>query len=108
MIKDYRPLLKYLDLLTPSQRNEVLPSNKDFEVVSAMALTGVRKLTQIMQELARLRIKAIDEELAVEAIRRAWGVELDGEMAVKEISKEIAGWVLEICEGLGLIKLGIK
>ena len=108
IVKDYRPLLEYLNLLPPSHRDKVLPSNKDFKIVEAIASKGRRNVSDIIQELVKVKKEVISNEIALEAVIKAWGVRMDEELAIKEISEELAGWILEISEELGLIKLSSK
>jgi len=108
LIKDYRPLMEYLRLLSPESRNQVLPSSKDFDLIRHLVLKKPKKATKIIDELANIKSTLINGEIAVKAVEKAWNLRLDEETAIKEVSRELAGWILEISEGLGLIELDPK
>ncbi len=108
LVKDYRPLMEYLSLSAPEHRNRVLPSNKDFDVIKSWVLEKPKKVSELIRELTNVKKVLIDGELAVRAVEKAWGLRMSEDLAIKEISEELAGWVLEVSEELGLIKLSSK
>ena len=103
IIRDYRPLLIYLAIIPDDERDRVLPSAELLERVNGMVKEGWKSLEELLETLEREYRPLINKEAAEEAIKEAWGgCACD---PAEEIAKELSGWVLEMAEGLGLIKL---
>jgi len=108
LVRDYRPLLKYLDLLPPRDREKTLPSEDDFKFVESQIIKEPRKLDELIRELSGRKASIVNKKLAVEAVMKAWGMNVDEGLAVREISGELAGWILEICDALGIVRINLK
>ncbi len=103
IIRDYRPLLIYLAIVPDEVRDRVLPSRELLERIKGMVKEGRKSLEELLEALEREYRPLINKEAAEEAIKEAWGgCACD---PAEEIAKELSGWVLEMAEGLGLIKL---
>ncbi len=106
VVKDYRPLMRFLKELPSNIRNEVLPTSDDLEFVKSLAKssTNLAGLLNSVKERVRSRV-AKHAGMVRRIVREAWGVDLSEELAVEEVSKELAGWVIEISETLGYIRI---
>ncbi len=104
VVKDYAPLMTYLKLLGNAEREALMPTSEYLkEIVSRIGKGGV--LGDVLNELAKELRWRINAELAVKALKEAWGVNVSPEYAVDEIAREMAGWLLEMCESLGYIRI---
>ncbi len=104
IVKDYAPLLTYLKLLKDEEREALMPTSEYLKEVVDRVGKG-KILGEVLSELAKELRWKIDAELAAKALREAWGVNASPEYAVDEIAREMAGWILEICEALGYLKI---
>jgi len=104
IVKDYRPLMTYLKLLGDREREALMPTGEYLKEIVSRVGKG-RTLGEVLNELAKELRWKINAELALKALREAWGMNVSPEYAVDEIAREMAGWVLEICESLGYLKI---
>jgi len=104
VVKDYAPLIRYLNLLKDSERKALMPTTEYLNEIVKRVGKG-KVLGELLEELAKELKPKINTELAVRALKEAWGVEVSPEYAVDEIAREMAGWILEICEALGYLKI---
>jgi len=102
---NYEPLVKYLELADPEQRERALPKGSDIEFVRALAERGYRTLDNILDEVAQIVKCRLDPKLSQVALKLSLGIELEADEAVRYISRILAGWIIEIAEQLGVIKL---
>jgi len=104
IVKDYAPLMTYLKLLSEEERSQLMPTSDYLKGIVLRVGRG-RVLGEILNELAKELRPRIKAELAVKALKEAWGVDVSMEYAVDEIAREMAGWILEMCETLGYIRI---
>jgi hypothetical protein len=106
IIEDYNPLIEYLSLLNEVERKHIMPSSRDLELIRELSSRlGKIDLQELMEELMKIKEPLLKEDIAIRAVEKAWGIRLNRELAIKEISKELAGWMLEIAERLNIIKI---
>ncbi len=108
VIRDYGPLMEYLRLLSQEEREVFLPSSRDIDRLINKVRGGNTDLNELLEDLTSTLIERVNHAKACEAIKRAWHVEYDVEWASKEIARELAGWIIELAEGLGSIRLRHK
>ena len=104
IVKDYAPLMTYLKLLEKSEREALMPTSEYLKEIVDRVGKG-KILGEMLSELAKELRPKIDVELAVKALKEAWGVNASPDYAVDEIAREMAGWLLEMCEALGYLKI---
>ncbi len=106
IVGDYKPLIEYLSLLDKEERERVIPSSKDFELIEGLGRELSKgNLQEFMEKLMNVKEPLIKEDIAMRAVEKAWKIRVDKEVAVREISKELAGWALEIAERLNIVKI---
>ena len=108
IVSNYKPLIKYLELANPEQREKALPRSSDIEVVRSLLEKGYGTLEEVLNEVAKIVRDRLDPELSQKAIKYSLDVELGRDEAVRYISKLLAGWIIEIAEQLGVVRLRTK
>lgn len=108
VISDYTPLMEYLRLLSQEEREVFLPTSKDIDALINKVKAGNMNLNELLEELAVSLIERVIPSKAHEAVKRAWHVEYDPDRASKEIARELAGWIIELADVLGAIRLKHK
>ncbi|WFO76189.1 hypothetical protein J4526_04990 [Desulfurococcaceae archaeon MEX13E-LK6-19] len=99
IIEDYRPLLVYWRKARKVKKelaDKAILSNEDFrelqQVVESLAGKSLFELIELFKKKFSTRI---DPDLAREAIKEVYGVELSSEEARDRIAYIMAGWLLE-------------
>ncbi len=105
IVEDYRPLMTYLRLLTEEERAKVLPKTSDLNYVKDLVESRSWSLGELLANLSEILQNRVDPRVAREAIKEALNLDLGEELARKHLARILAGWVLEIAENLGIIKL---
>jgi len=105
IIKDYRPLIKYLELADRELRSRTIPNSSDIEVIKELLARGTSNLSDLINELTKYIRNRVDPELARKAVREVLGTDVDSRTAEYMISRIIAGWVIEMAEQFGIVKL---
>jgi len=107
LVKNYTVLEKYFDLLEKMgiDKSLYLPSSSDMDFVVRLVSSGRKKLLDVLEELIARIVARVHREAAKEAVREALGSDIDEEIAVDIVARDIAGWILEIAENMGLIKI---
>ncbi|MEM0372191.1 MAG: hypothetical protein QXY23_06435, partial [Ignisphaera sp.] len=77
----------------------------DMDFVVRLVSSGRKKLSDVLEELIARIVARVHREAAKEAVREALGSDIDEEIAVDIVARDIAGWILEIAENMGLIKI---
>ncbi len=107
IVRDYRLLNRYFELLDNRNidKSNMMPTSSDIEIVVNMAMEGSTNLLQMINMLvSRLKPK-INGDIAREAFREVYGLEVDESTAIDRVAMDMAGWVIEIAEALGLVKV---
>jgi hypothetical protein len=108
VVTDYRPYIIYLKLaenINVELKNTALPQNSDFEYLKEIIKKGYEHLDDILAELTRYVLNRIRGDIAARAVYEVLNVESDPEYATELIAKILAGWIIEIGDNLGVIKL---
>jgi len=107
IVKDYRLLNRYFELLDKRNidKSNLMPTSSDIETVVSMAREGSTNLLQMINMLADRIKPKIYGDIAKEAFRDVYGIEVDESIAIDRIAMDMAGWVIEITEALGLIRI---
>ncbi len=105
IVSDYRPLIKYLELANTEQRNKVLPRSSDIELVRILLERGYETLEEVLNEIVQIVKERFDPGLSCRAIKEVLDIELSEDEAVKYLSKILAGWIIEMAEQLGTVRL---
>ena len=105
IVQDYRPLIKYLELISEDERTKVLPRSSDIEMVRALVEQGYVTLEEILGQVIQVVKDRFDPALSCRVIEEVLGLELEENEAVNYLAKLLAGWIIEIAERLGVINL---
>ncbi|MCD6429023.1 MAG: hypothetical protein J7L12_05385 [Desulfurococcales archaeon] len=105
VVPDYRPLIRYLELANSEQRDRVLPKSSDIELVRTLLERGYETLEEVLNEIIQIVKERFDPDLSCRAIKEVLNIELEEDEAVRYLSKLLAGWIIEIAEQLGAIRL---
>ena len=107
VVGDYEPLMKYFEIaksVKPDVAEKSYPRSEDFNYVKNYVNTrGKSSLLSLLEDLTVTIIERVDSQIAVEAFKKAYGVELEPEDARRRIAKLIAGWIIEASKNLGYI-----
>jgi len=106
VVRDYAPLMKFLESIPEDVRREILPKSEDLLKLKELVREGAdaRELINSMSKVFSTRLTPYGRQ-AREALKRAWGIDVSEEYAVEELSRELAGWVIEMGEGLGYLSI---
>jgi len=110
IVGDYKPLIKYWELLKKVGRDmeSVVLKREDFkyleEVVESNPGLDVASLINMLQYRF---LERIDCKLAAEAYREVYGFDIGEEDACKNLARIVAGWLIEAGESMGVLKLRI-
>ncbi len=108
IIKDYAPLMRFLKLIPCNARQDILPQSEDLLRLKRLVKGGT-DVNELLKALARTfsrRLAPYGKE-ASEVLKNVWGIDASEEYAVEELSRELAGWVIEIGEGLGYLSIRV-
>ena len=105
IISDYRPLIKYLEVAGEEERNKVLPKGSDIELVRVLLEQGYGTVDEMLNQIIRVVKNRFNPELSRRVIREVLNIEIEEEEAVNHLSKLLAGWIIEMAEQLGVIRL---
>ena len=108
IVKDYRLLIAYFEELNNLgiKSETSYPTSEDIEfIVSSIRQGRVRNLAELIDILIERFRSRVNVIAALNACKKTYGEFNDGELAVHEVAKLLAGWAIEIAENLGLIKL---
>ncbi|MCD6341143.1 MAG: hypothetical protein J7L51_04265 [Desulfurococcales archaeon] len=105
IVPDYRPLIRYLELANAEQRDKVLPKSSDIELVRTLLERGYETLEEVLNEIVQVVRGRFDPNLSCRAVKEVLNVELEEDEAVKYLSKLLAGWIIEMAEQLGAVRL---
>ncbi len=107
IVKDYRLLNRYFELLDSRNidKSNLMPTSSDIETIVSIAMKGSANLLQIINTLVNRLKPKIYGDIAREAFRDVYGIDVDESTAIDRIAMDMAGWVIEIAEALGLIRI---
>jgi len=103
VFSDYSLLEKYFEVC--EEASESIPTPADVEYVKYVVSRGSVSLEHILNELKGRLSSRVNVSCSLRAAREVLGVDLPESHAVALVSLQLAGWVLEIAEALGIIKL---
>jgi len=109
VVGDYTPLIKYLEEARKRKGeahvDDVVPRGEDLEYVKKIVESGTVSLAELLQILTNKFYSRVDGEVAKHVLETCRGVSYTEEEARIEIAKLLAGWCIEICSTLGIVKL---
>ncbi|RLG75649.1 MAG: hypothetical protein DRO12_05260 [Thermoprotei archaeon] len=110
VVSNYDLLLRYVEILERRGRRELiqktLPNSSDIIYLKDIVVKGtVKTLDEAIAKMKNRFRERIDVDTAVEAYRSLYNTSISEEEAVDQISRILAGYVIEIAEQLGEIKL---
>ncbi|OYT51766.1 MAG: hypothetical protein B6U73_01200 [Desulfurococcales archaeon ex4484_204] len=105
IIRDYRALIKYLEMASKDLKEMALPSSTDLEYVRVLVTRRPLRLYELMEDLKNIVKERLDPDISRRAVAEVLNIDVSAEEAVEMIAKELAGWILEVAERLGILKL---
>jgi len=103
VFSDYSLLEKYFEVC--EEVSESIPTPADIEYVKHIVSRGSVSLEYILNELKERLSSRVNVSCSLRAAKEVLGVDLPESHAVALVSVQLAGWILEIAEALGIIKL---
>jgi hypothetical protein len=104
VFSDYSLLEKYFEVCGEGA-SESIPRPTDIEYVKYLVSKGSTSLDHILNELKERLLERVNANCSLRAAKEVLGVNLPESHSVALVSVQLAGWILEIAEALGVIKL---
>ncbi len=106
VVEDYEPLLKYFEAAKEKGLKLEAYTITRGDLDYAARLVGERRsMLELIEELKKVFKSRIDCKTAMEALAQSKGVKLSESQACDYMAFLYAGWLVEACEVLGLIKV---
>lgn len=111
IVADYKPLFKYWELAKKRSRelaNKAVLSRGDLELLQEIirGAAGTRlSLADLLDLLVEKIMPRIDPDIAYEAIREVYGIELEKRDAQQRVARIVAGWIVEAGKTWGIIRI---
>jgi len=109
IVSDYEPLFRYWEIARRRGREDIVEksmlSRDDFRFIERLIEEERIILTRLLNILEDYYVLRVDPEIAREAYREVYGVELGGEDARRRIARILAGWLIEAAKQWGKIRL---
>jgi len=106
VVEDYEPLLRYFEVAKEKglKPEAYTITRGDLDYVARL-VEEKKSMLELIEELKKVFKGRIDCKTAVEALAQSKGVKLDESQACDYMAFLYAGWLVEACEALGLIKV---
>jgi len=106
VVEDYEPLLRYFEVAKEKglKPEAYTITRGDLDYVARL-VEEKKSMLELIEELKKVFKGRIDCKTAVEALAQSKGVKLDESQACDYMAFLYAGWLVEACEVLGLIKV---
>ncbi len=104
VFKDYSLLERYFEVCG-EEASTSIPTPADVEYVKYLVSRGSTSLEYVLNELKKKLLDRVNVSCSLRAAREVLGIDLPESHAVALVSVQLAGWILEIAEALGIIKL---
>lgn len=107
IVKDYSILVKYFEILENMgiDRSISIPTSNDIDFLVKVVRQSRINLLEAMSMLVARFIPRINREAARRAIECVMGRNIDEQIAVDIVARDLAGWTLEIAEAMNLIRI---
>ncbi|ADI32208.1 hypothetical protein [Staphylothermus hellenicus] len=108
IVGDYSPLIKYWKILRKKgiPVEDALLAPRDFTYLKEQVEIQQKiNLAVILEQLTNYFLNRIRCDVAKEAYREAYSVELSEEDTCRRLAKILAGWLIEASKNTGVIKL---
>ena len=108
VVGDYEPLFYYWEIARKHSREDLVEksmlSRDDFYFIERLVEEERVALTRLLNVLEDYYVLRVDPEIAKEAYREAYGVDLSPEDARRRIARILAGWLIEAAKQWGKIR----
>ena len=106
VVEDYEPLLRYFEVAKEKglKPEAYTITRGDLDYVARL-VEEKKSMLELIEELKKVFKGRIDCKTAVEALAQSKSVKLDESQACDYMAFLYAGWLVEACESLGLIKV---
>ncbi|MEM2009461.1 MAG: hypothetical protein QXV51_01265 [Thermosphaera sp.] len=108
VVSSYQLLLEYYKLCKEytGQQCDPIPSTDDLKELEALLKSGDElTLSDIMDYFEKKYVGKISEIPARDACRIYFKIEVSQEYCKREIARLVSGWLIEIAENLGMLRL---
>ncbi len=103
----YQLLSKYIEKVRELGRDPTVsyPTREDLDYLSRLVESGsARNLYELLNILAQRFMERVDREAATLAFEELYGYR-DEILAVREVAKQLASWLVEIALSMGMLRL---
>ncbi len=103
----YQLLSKYIEKVRELGRDPTVsyPTREDLDYLSRLVESGsARNLYELLNILAQRFMERVDREAATLAFEELYGYR-DEVLAVREVAKQLASWLVEIALSMGMLRL---
>lgn len=107
IIENYSLLLKYVEKckFLNIDCSPILPSSSLLSQIENLVKTGRVGFEEVVRLVEEKMSSAIICDVCIQAFREVYGIEVDCERAKKMLIAQIAGWLVEILDTLGYIRI---
>ncbi len=106
---DYRVLMRYIEEVRERRGADAaanaIPSSDDITYAEQLVRSGVKNVSDLLEKLTERFLPRVHVEEALAAVREGYGAGYSGEEAARKIARLLAGWCIEICETLGILRI---
>lgn len=105
IVRDYKPLFEYWRISEERGLEKLVIESSDIDFVKEYVQSRGRvNLAELMRMLSERIEDRVSSELAAEAYS-VLGIKMPPDIARKKIAEIVAGWTVEACNTLNIIKL---
>lgn len=107
IIENYSLLLKYMEKCRISNIDctSILPSSSLLSQIENLAKTSRVGFDEVVKLVGEMVSSIIVCDICIQAFKEVYGVEVDCERAKKMLILQIAGWLVEMLDTLGYIRI---
>ncbi len=111
IIENYSLLFEYCRIHEKEKgvrAEDILLNRRDFDYIRKLVQEGVRNVGELLSRLAYYYKSKIDSNIAVKAYANTYNIdvnEVSKDIAVNELARILAGWLIEASENLGILEI---
>lgn len=107
IIEDYGLLLKYMEKCRQTGRDceQLLPTSNILSEIERLAMSGSIDFERVVNHVEEVASNSIDCDICVQSFKEVYGVDVECDRAKKALLVQLAGWLVEILDSLGYIKI---
>lgn len=107
IIENYGLLVKYMEKCRRLDRGceQLLPTSDILAEIEKLAKQGLVGFEDVVSYIEKKMSTNIDCDICVQSYREVYGLDVDCDRAKKTLLVQLAGWLVEILDSLGYIKI---